>query len=315
MCSCLIPKYQIQLIVQYHSGYFDFIFVGVEAQTVTVWRQADKYNIPRIAYHNKMDKLGSNFKSSVNSMKDKLGANPLIIQLPIGSEKSFSGIVDLITMEKIIWDSNDHYGNKYNKWKLSASKDNDIFEEAVNYREQLLNQLADFDDNIAESIITSTDILDLPAVDIHQALRKATISRKGIPTMCGSSFKNKGVQPLLDAIVNYLPSPKEIQSNLIEYYKDSFCALAFKIIHDKQRGPLTFIRLYSGVLKSGENIYNANQSCGEKPTKLLQIYADDHKEISSATAGNIVALSGLRQVCNACKIHVSWMGILITSRI
>ena len=278
---------------------------GVEAQTVTVWRQADKYNIPRIVYHNKMDKLGANFKSSVNSMKDKFGASPLIVQLPIGAEKSFTGVIDLITMEKLIWPSNDQFGKKYTKVKLSESKDSGQFDEALEYRELLLEQLADLDDNIAESIINGVDTLDIPVTDIHQALRKATISRKGIPTLCGSSVKNKGVQALLDAIVNYLPNPQDIKHDFAKYYKDNLCALAFKIIHDEHRGALTFIRMYSGVLKGGDSIFNVNQLLKEKPAKIWQIYADDQKEIAEAMAGNIVALSGLRLVSRISKCDCS----------
>ena len=265
---------------------------------MTVWRQADKYNIPRIAYHNKMDKLGANFKLSVKSMKDKLGASPLIVQLPIGAEKSFSGVIDLITMEKVIWGPDDTFGNKFTRSKVSESQDPDCYKEALKYRELLLEQLADLDDNIAEIIINSVDTADIPLIDIHRALRQATISRKGIPTLCGSSVKYKGVQPLLDAIINYLPNPGEIKHEFVEYYKDNICALTFKIVHDQHRGALTFIRMYSGALKAGDSIYNVNQMCTEKPSRIMQIYADDHKDVSNATAGNIVALSGLRMVCS-----------------
>ena len=229
-------------------------------------------------------------------MKEKLGASPLIIQLPVGAEKTFSGVIDLISMEKVTWDSGDTFGTNYKRQSISASEDLKLYNEAVEYRELLLEQLADVDDNLAESIINSSDISDIPVMDIHNALRKATILKKGIPTLCGSSFKNKGVQPLLDAIVNYLPSPLEIKYEFLDYYKDDLCALAFKTVHDKQRGALTFVRLYSGHLNTYEAIYNVNQRSSEKIARIYQISADEHREIPSASAGNIVALSGLRLV-------------------
>ncbi len=272
-------------------------FAGVEAQTITVWKQADKYNIPRIAYHNKMDKLRANFTSSVNSMKEKLGANPLIIQLPIGQEKSFAGVIDLVTMEKVLWNEKDTLGTKYKRVKLSEAQDGAVFKEAMQYRELLLEQLADVDDDLAESVINSSDMLDIPSADVHRALRTATITRKGVPTLCGSSMKNKGVQPLMDAIVAYLPHPGEMRPKFLQYYNENcFCGLAFKIVHDKHHGSLTFVRIYSGTLTVGDMLYNANQSVSERISRILQIFADEHKEVTSASCGDIVALSGLRKV-------------------
>ena len=294
----LILKHTCALIRRPELILQRFLTPGVEAQTVTVWKQANKYKIPRIAYHNKMDKLGANFKLSVKTMKEKLGASPLIIQLPVGAEKTFAGVVDLISMEKVTWDTADVYGTNYKREPLSASEDLKLYNEAIKYRELLLEQLADVDDNLAESIINSADMSDIPVMDIHNALRRATILEKGVPTLCGSSFKNKGVQPLLDAVVNYLPSPLEIKYEFLDYYKNELCSLAFKTVHDKQRGALTFVRLYSGHLNASDTVYNVNKRTQEKIAKIFQISADEHREIPSASAGNIVALSGLRFVSN-----------------
>ncbi|KAL5008243.1 hypothetical protein ScPMuIL_013824 [Solemya velum] len=264
---------------------------GVEAQTLTVWRQADKYHTPRIVYLNKMDKRGANIELCMNSLREKLKVNPLLIHLPIGSEKAFSGIVDLVSMKKVRWSSKD--GNKFDIEPI-MSADGSLHDEAINARNNLIGQVADFNEKIAEFVLND-EIDKIPEQELQMALREVCINQKALLVLCGSSLKNVGVQALLDAITFYLPSPKDINYGFAEFYKTDLCALAFKIIHDKQRGPLTFLRIYSGILKTGANIYNVNRGLSEKITRLLQVYADDFKDISSTGAGNIVCVSGLKQ--------------------
>ena len=265
---------------------------GVEAQTLTVWRQADHYKVPCIAYLNKMDKPAASFTNSVTSMVDKLHVNPLVTQVPIGSGSDFRGIVDIVNMEKCVW-KNDGEGKLFEKSSLESS--DELYEQTLKSRMKLIETLADVNETIAEHFLNDVDHLDIPRVDIHNAIRAATLSRKVVPVLCGSSYKNKGVQPLLDAVIKYLPSPLEIHHDFVDYYKDKLCALAFKLVHHKHHGPLTFMRLYEGELKSGMSIYNVNRECTEKVTRVLQVYADEHKEISHASSGNIVAVSGLKE--------------------
>ncbi|XP_074659810.1 ribosome-releasing factor 2, mitochondrial-like [Tubulanus polymorphus] len=269
---------------------------GVEAQTLTVWRQADRYNIPRIVYLNKMDKFRANFNLCLDSIEDKLKVETLPLQIPIGVEKSFVGLVDLVTMQKFQWkrDSVKDDGSVYLKKELSQS-DGDIWEEAHEARNALIEKLADLDENIADLVLKDVKYEDIAKLDIYQALRRVTASRSAVPVLCGSSLKNIGVQPLLNAITWFLPNPNEVKHNFLKYYRDNFCAMAFKIIHDKQRGPLTFLRVYSGRIKSGANIYNINRDCSEKTTRLCQAQADDFKDISQASAGNIIVVTGLKQ--------------------
>ena len=265
---------------------------GVEAQTLTVWRQADRYKVPCIAYLNKMDKSSASFSNCVQSMIDKLHVTPLITQVPVGSGVNFSGIVDIVNMEKYTW-LNDGEGKVYQKTPVDASE-GEMYNKTIAARIKLVENLANVDDAIAEHFLNDTDHMDIPKTDIHHAIRQATLDRKIVPVLCGSSHKNKGVQPLMDAIIKYLPCPLDIHHEFVEFYKGELCALAFKVIHDKYHGPLTFMRLYEGELKANSTVYNVNRECSERVVKVLRVYADEHKDIASATVGNIVAVSGLK---------------------
>ena len=262
---------------------------------MTVWRQAQRYEVPCIAYLNKMDKPGANFKASVASIEDKLKVLPLVTQVPLGCGRNFKGVVDIVTMSKLVWDPKDKHGGVYKSLPLTPSN-GELFKAVEESRTVLLEQLSDVDDAIAELVLSDTEPLSVPADVLRDALRRVTLKRKAVPVFCGSSFKNRGVQPLLDAIVYYLPNPLDRQHQFSEFYKKDFCALAFKIVHDKQRGPLTFVRLYSGQLDSGSIVYNVNQGESEKVGRLLQVSADEYQEVPRVTAGNIVAISGLKQV-------------------
>ena len=242
-----------------------------------------------------MDKYGASFQMSIESLKEKLNVNPFITQIPLGEQKEFIGVIDVITMEKILWDVKSE-GMRYIKVKLDKVKDELFYSEALKARTTLIEQLADIDDTIGDHILKDTPILEVDRLDIYRALRTATIKHNAVPLLCGSSLKNKGVQPLLDAVTLYLPNPLERTHEFVEFYEDYLCALAFKIIHDKQRGALTFLRLYNGVIESGDSVYNVNRDCTEKISRLLQVSANEFKEIASVSCGNIVAISGLIQV-------------------
>ena len=270
---------------------------------MTVWHQADRYNVPRIVYLNKMDKLGADFHKSVHSLEERLGAVPYVIQLPIGSESDFAGVVDLVSMEKLTWPmGSDSDGRSYDRVALDQTEDEELFISASKARTRLVEQLANVDSNIGELFLGDNTVTD---VDLHRALRHVTLSCVGVPVLCGSSFKNKGVQALLDAILRYLPDPTQRPHPVVKYYKDNLCALAFKIVHDKQRGPLTFLRLYTGEIKTGGTVYNVTRECTEKVTRLLQVSADDLTDIRVASAGNIVAAAGLRQVTTTDNVSRS----------
>lgn len=243
-----------------------------------------------------MDKLGANFSQSVDSIREKLKALPLITQLPIGAEKDFEGVIDLVNMEKFIWSKQNLDGRNFSRTHLSESGDGLMWAEAMEARISLVEQLADLDEVIADHVLRDTDLMEIPICDIQSALKQVTLNQKAIPILCGSSYKNKGVQQLLDAVIDYLPDPTEIKHEFVDYYKGNLCALAFKIVHDKRRGPLTFLRLYEGHLKSGATIYNINRGCSEKTGRLLQLYADEYKELTGIDAGNIVAVAGLKEV-------------------
>ncbi|CAD5111381.1 DgyrCDS696 [Dimorphilus gyrociliatus] len=265
---------------------------GVEAQTVTVWHQADRYKIPRIIYINKMDKTQADFNLSIESIKSKLSVLPLILQNPIGNGRSFRGVVDLLNMKKLLW-SNSVDGKTYKIDNLQPT--DDLYTESLTMRNFLIEQLADLDDHIANLILMDTKYEDISANDLTKAIRKVTINSKAVPILCGSSFKNKGVQPLLDSVVHYLPNPSQIDHPFTKFYQNSLCGLAFKIINDKQRGPLTFVRIFSGKIENGQSVFNINKECSEKVTKLLQISADSVTDLSHASSGHIVAISGLKE--------------------
>lgn len=204
------------------------------------------------------------------------------------------GHVDLIQMIQVVWDTSpSNNGRKFKVEPLTPSSD--LYEDAVAQRQHLVENLADYNETIADHVIRDLDLLSVPDVVIVQALRTATIQHGIVPVLCGSSFKNRGVQSLLDAIIWYLPNPRDIAHSFTTHYQDKLCALAFKMVHHKQRGALTFLRLYTGTLRSGDAIYNASRQCSEKVTRLLEVSADEFKDVAMVTEGHIAAVSGLKQ--------------------
>ncbi|MBU1000805.1 elongation factor G [Patescibacteria group bacterium] len=271
---------------------------GVQSQTETVWRQANKYNVPLIAFSNKMDVVGADFQATIQSARDRLGANAVAYNLPIGKENDFKGVVDLLTEKALIWED-DETGTKFNETEIPV----DMVEETKKAREKLVEEIAGTDDILMEKYLEGKEIT---VEELKKALRKAVIESKIVPTMAGSSLRNKGVQPMLDAVIEYLPSPQDIATiaginqktgEEEERKADSaapLSALAFKIQIDPHVGKLTYIRVYSGTLKSGSYIYNATKQTRERVGRLLLMYANDREEIEQAYAGEIVAAVGLK---------------------
>ncbi len=271
---------------------------GVEAQSETVWHQANKYGVPRIAYINKMDRVGADFYRVIEEMKERLETNPLPIQLPIGVEDTFVGVVDLVQMKAIVYDS-DILGAKYSVKEIPE----EYKEKAEEYHHNMIELLSEFDDTIMHKYVEEEDIT---VDDLKNAIRKGTLSMKIVPVLCGASFKNKGVQPLLDAIVDYLPSPidrppieginpktgeKEIRKPLDN---EPFSALAFKVMTDPYVGHLVYLRIYSGHIKSGATVINATKEKKERVTGLLKMHANKREEIKEVYAGDICAVTSLK---------------------
>ncbi|MDP9118226.1 MAG: elongation factor G, partial [Actinomycetota bacterium] len=273
---------------------------GVEPQTETVWRQADKYNVPRMCFVNKLDRTGADFFRCVAMMKDRLNSNTLVLQLPIGNEADFIGVVDLVQMRALTWRGETKLGEEFNIEEIPA----ELAAQAAEYRELLLETLSDVDDDIAEAFLEGEDI---PVAKLKAAIRRATIADKVNPVLTGSAFKNKGVQPMLDAVVDYLPSPLDVdhvtgtlQDGVTEIERktdesEPLAALAFKIATDPHLGKLTFVRIYSGTLNSGTQVVNATKDRKERIGKIYQMHANKREELASAAAGDIVAVMGLKQ--------------------
>ncbi len=276
---------------------------GVEPQSETVWRQAEKYGVPRLVFVNKMDRTGADFQRVVNEIRERLAANPLMLQLPIGAEENFAGMVDLVTMKARVFD--EPMGASYKE----AEVPEDMQEEANELREKLFDTLSMFDDSLMEKYLEGEEI---SPEEIRAAIRQGTISGEFVPVVCGSAFRNKGVQLLLDAIVDYLPSPLEIppvQAVLsdedLELGRkpeeraptddDPLCALTFKVMTDPYVGQLVFIRIYSGVLKSGSSVLNTITGKQERVGRLMRMHANKREEIQEAHAGDIVAALGIKQ--------------------
>ncbi|HEY6873968.1 MAG TPA: elongation factor G [Geobacteraceae bacterium] len=271
---------------------------GVEPQSETVWRQADKYRVPRIAFINKMDRVGADFFRGVSMIKDRLKANPLPIQLPIGAEDTYRGLIDLVRMKAIVWDE-EALGAKFHEEEIPA----DLLEMAEEYREKMIEEISSHDDVLMEKYLGGEALTE---EEIKSAIRQATIDIKICPVICGSAFKNKGVQPLLDAVIDYLPSPVDIppikgvdadtEAEVERKASDSepFAALAFKIMTDPFVGQLCFIRVYSGVLNSGSYIYNSTKGKKERIGRLLKMHANKREEIKEIYAGDIAAAVGLK---------------------
>ena len=276
---------------------------GVEPQSETVWRQADKYGVPRICFINKMDKLGADFYFSVQTIKDKLGAKPLVVQLPIGAENDFAGVVDLIRMKAYVWnDVSTDQGAHYDTVDIPA----DLRDKAEEYRAQLLDDVAEASDELTEKYLESGELTE---DEIRAGIRKLTIERKAYPVLCGSAFKDKGVQPMLDAVIDFLPSPKDVPS--IKGFKpgdesveidrkpltsDPFAALVFKISTHPFYGKLVFVRVYSGAVKPGDNVLDSTKGKKERIGKIFQMHADKENPVDAAEAGNIYTFVGLKNV-------------------
>jgi elongation factor G len=271
---------------------------GVEPQSETVWRQADKYHVPRIAFMNKMDRIGADFFASVQSMVDRLGATPVPIQLPIGREGDFKGCVDLITMKAYVYDD-DSLGAKYKVEDIPAN----MVELSREYREKMLEAVAEYDEQVLEKYLNGETLTE---DEVKKAVRAGGISMKVTPVLCGASFKNKGVQQLLDGVVDFLPSPLDIppvtgvdpstEKELLRQVSDSepFSALAFKIMTDPFAGQLTYFRVYSGTLKTGTTVYNITKNTKERIGRLLKMHANKREDIDEVYAGDIAAAVGLK---------------------
>ncbi len=272
---------------------------GVQPQTETVWRQADKYRVPRIIFVNKMDRIGADFFKVVGEVEEKLGAKPVVLQVPIGAEENFAGVVDLITMKAIIWEE-ETLGAKFHEEEIPE----DLRPVAEEWRERMVEALADVDEDLMMKYLEGEEITE---DEIRKAIRKGTIEIKFFPMLCGSAFKNKGVQPLLDAVVDYLPSPLEVppikginpstgeEEERHASYDEPFSALAFKILTDPYVGQLTFIRVYSGWMESGSYVFNATRGKKERLARILRMHANKREEIPVLGAGDIAAAVGLRE--------------------
>ena len=279
---------------------FDAV-AGVQPQSETVWRQADKYDVPRICFINKMDRVGADFFHSFDTIIDRLKCRPVAIQIPVGAEEKFLGVVDLVEMNALIW-HDETLGAQYDTVEIPA----ELVEKAKEYREKMIEAISEFDDHLFEKFIEGQAI---STAEIKAGIRKATIALKIFPVICGSAFKNKGVQTMLDAVVDYLPSPLDVppvegvdiddpEKKIIRHASDSepFSALVFKIMTDPYVGQLAFFRGYSGILKSGNSVYNVAKRRTERIGRLLRMHANKREDIQEILAGDICAAVGLKTV-------------------
>ena len=271
---------------------------GVEPQSETVWRQADKYKVPRMCFVNKLDRTGANFFMCVDMIRERLGAKPLLLQLPIGLEADLKGIVDLVKMKGIIW-NDESLGAKFEEVEIPEN----LKEEAEKYRKELVETAVEQDEDLMSAYLDGKDISE---DDLKKCIRKGTLDFSFVPIVCGSAFKNKGVQPLLDAVVDYLPSPLDIgeitgtkpgtKDEIVRKFGNSepFSALAFKVANDPFVGSLTFIRIYSGTLNAATGVMNTSKDKEERVGRMLLMHANDREDIKTASTGDIVALAGLK---------------------
>jgi elongation factor G len=271
---------------------------GVEPQSETVWRQADRYGVPRIAFVNKMDRVGADFDRVVRQMRERLRTNPAVLQLPLGAEESFRGVIDLVTMKAVIWED-ESLGARYREEEIPA----DQLETAKAAREKLLEALADVDEHLMEKYLNGEPISE---AELRAAIRQGTVQMKLVPVTCGSAFKTKGVQNLLDTVVDYLPSPLDVppikgsnpntgdDESRLPKDSEPFTALAFKIMTDPYVGTLTFLRVYAGVMNSGSYVFNSVKGKKERVGRLLKMHANKREEIKEVYAGDIAAAVGLR---------------------
>jgi elongation factor G len=272
---------------------------GVEPQSETVWRQADKYGVPKVAFINEMDRVGANYARTIRQMKERFNSLPLPIQIPFGEEEAFRGVVDLIRQQVITWDD----ATKGVSYGYAEIPD-EIRKQAMEHRDRMIALLADVDDGIAEKYLEG---MEIPEAEIIEAIRKATTSLQIVPVLCGSALRNKGVQPLLDAVVHYLPSPEDIppvkglnpltkqEEVRASSDKEPLAALAFKIMQDEGR-KLTYLRIYSGRLHAGDELYNASRGKKEKIARLLKMHANKRERVEQAGAGDIIAVMGLKEI-------------------
>jgi elongation factor G len=297
---------------------FDSV-AGVEPQSETVWRQADKYRVPRVAFINKMDRTGADFFSAVQSMVDRLGAHPVPVQLPIGQEEHFRGVVDLVEMKAITWE--DDLGMKMEVGEIPAQ----LVEQAQEYHHQLIDAIAEHDDELTETYLTDEELVT-PDM-IRRALRTATLTIAVTPVLLGSAFKNKGVQPLLDAVIDYLPSPLDVppvhgldprtEHELTRHANadEPFSALAFKVMSDPFVGKLTYIRVYSGQVKAGDRVINTTNDRTERLSRLLLMHANHREEAEAIAAGDIVAVVGLKQTTTGDTLATDTAPILLEAMV
>lgn len=292
---------------------------GVESQSETVWRQASRYSVPRLIFINKMDRRGACFEAVVAELHSRLGANAVPLQLPVGSEAGFRGVIDLLEMKALLWDD-DGLGAEYCETAIS----DDLMEKANDYRRQLLEKLAEIDDLLMEDYLAG---FELTVKRIKRVLRKAVIRQEIYPVFCGAAFKNKGIQPLLDAVVEYLPSPAEIppltviQPNTGDYGQqlpadsEPFTALAFKVVSDPYVGKLNYIRVYSGMLKVGDQVYNSTADRQERIVKFFRMHANDREEIREVHTGDIVAVVGLKKTTTGDTLCTAKKPVILESMV
>ena len=295
---------------------FDSV-AGVEPQSETVWRQADHYAVPRIAFMNKMDRVGADFFASVQSMVDRLGAHPVPVQLPIGREDGFRGVVDLVEMRGLVW--SDELGQNAEQIDIPA----ELLEQAEEYHHQLIDAVADHDDELMEAYLLDESTVT-PEL-LRRALRKATLDMSVVPVLLGTAFKNKGIQPLLDAVVDYLPSPLDVppvhgvdprtenELSRRASTEEPFAALAFKVMSDPYVGKLTYVRVYSGQLKSGDRVLNTTTGKTERAGRILQMHANHREEREDIVAGEIAAVVGLKQTTTGDTLAVDTAPIRLES--
>jgi elongation factor G len=295
---------------------FDSV-AGVQPQSETVWRQADKYKVPRIAFINKMDRTGANFFAAVQSMRDRLGANPVPVQIPVGQEDAFRGVIDLVEMHAIIY--KDDLGQEFDTVDIPA----ELSEQAHEYHHQLIDQISHFDDEVLEAYIE--DETSVTPEMMRRALRAGTLADEITPVLLGSAFKNKGVQPLLDAVIDYLPSPLDVppvkgvdpkteqEEQRMPSPEEPFSALAFKVMSDPYVGKLTYFRVYSGTLKAGDRVLNTTTGKTERVSRILQMHANHREERESIMAGEIAAGVGLKFTTTGDTLAVASAPIVLES--
>lgn len=271
---------------------------GVQPQTETVWHQADTYGVPRLCFVNKMDRIGADFFAVVDDVKEKFTVEPLVLQIPIGAENSFEGVIDLLTMQELRFDSNDD-----GETVITTDISEQNLEKAQEWREKLIDSIASFSDTVTELYLTGEEI---PLAVLHAEIRRLTISRTLIPFLCGSARKNTGIQPLIDAIVAYLPQPDEVvgitalhtkKEQTIELACDPLCTpcgLVFKIQHDREAGSLCYVRMYSGKIKAGEQVYNVGKKKRERVNRILRMHSNKSEAMDSVSAGDIAVFVGLK---------------------